>query len=205
MDEKFGSILERTGEMFLKYGIRSVSMDDICREIGISKKTLYQYVGNKKELIEKILDFTIQEKLVKIYNQETGDNNAIDSLLETSKMINKQFKMHNTSAIFDLEKYYPELYKDFLEKRRDISLDWIDNNLRQGKKEGLYREDLDVDLVALLYVQKLEDITRSESLVMKEISFSKIFEVMFENHIRGISNKSGIEYFEKKKETLDFE
>jgi len=199
MDEKFENILRRAEEIFLKYGIRSVSMDDICRELGVSKKTLYQYVPNKKELIKVVLDYSIQEKLVKIFKLESKKANAIDFLLETSKMINKHHKEFNPSAIFDLEKYYPDLYKDFLQKRRVIILKWVKNNIHAGKKEGLYRDDLDIDLVALLYVQKLEDLTTSESLSMKKNSFSKIFEVMFENHIRGISNKKGVAYFEKKK------
>jgi len=204
MDEKFENILSKTGEIFLKYGIRSVSMDDICRELVISKKTLYQYVSNKKELIKHILDYTIQEKIVKVWSLERNDTNAIDSLLEISKMINKHFMVHNTSAIFDLEKFYPDLYKDFLQERREIILKSIKKNLKAGKEEGLFRNDLDVELVALLYVQKLEDIIRSESLIEKKISFAKIFEVMFENHIRGISNKAGIDYFEKRKEKLNF-
>ncbi len=204
MDERFENILRKAGDMFLKYGIRSVSMDDICRELGISKKTLYQYVTNKKELLKFILDFSIEDKLVKIFELEKEKSNAIDSLLETSKLINKNFKVHNQGAIFDLEKYYPELYKDFLQKRKEIVVRWIKNNILAGIKEGLYREDLDSDLVALLYIQKLEDITKSKSMTIKKISFTKFFEVMFENHIRGISNSAGIEYFEKKKANLDF-
>ncbi len=204
MDEKLKNILNKTGEIFLKYGIRSVSMDDICKELAISKKTLYQYVANKKELIKMILDLSIDERIISTWKHSGQDLNAIDALLETSKKINLEFKEHNSSAIFDLEKYYPDLYKNFLQRRREIILKWIKINLKAGKKEGLYRSDLDVELVAILYVKKLEDITSSESITERKISFSKIFEVMFENHIRGISNKAGIEYFEKKKAKLDF-
>lgn len=204
MDEKFENILMKTHEMFLKYGIRSVSMDDICRELGISKKTLYQYVENKKDLVKNTLEYSLRAKFDDLLKDNDDDNNAIDKLLNSSKMVNKLFKERNTSAVFDLEKYYPEFYKDFLQKRREIILNKIKNNIRAGKSEGLYRDDLDDDLVALLYLQKLEDVTNSEALRMRKISFSKIFEVMFENHIRGISNNAGIEYFEKKKEALNF-
>lgn len=204
MDNKRENILRQTGEIFLKYGIRSVSMDDICRELGLSKKTLYQYVANKKELIKMILDLTIHERIEKIWQHEDQEMNAIDSLLETSKAINKEFTDQNTSAIFDLEKYYPDLYREFLKKRTEIIFKVIKNNIKLGIQQGLYRDNLDVDLVALLYVKKLEDITDSESMLGKKISFNKIFDVMFENHIRGISNKKGVKYFEEKKAKLNF-
>jgi len=203
MDKKLENILQQTGEIFLKYGIRSVSMDDICKELVISKKTLYQYVANKKELIKMILDLSIEVNIVDIWKSREMELNAIDVLLKISRELNAKFSEHNTSAIFDLEKYYPDLYRDFLQKRREVIHERIKNNLKEGIKQDLYRDDLDVELVALLYVKKLEDITSTMVLSDKKISFSQIFEVMFENHIRGISNKAGIDYFEKKKANLN--
>ena len=76
MDEKFENILRKTGEMFLKFGIRSVSMDDICRELGISKKTLYQYVENKKELIKNTLEFSLKGKFDNMLKVDDEDINA---------------------------------------------------------------------------------------------------------------------------------
>jgi len=202
MDEKAGKILKGAFELFNKYGIKSISMDDICQELGISKKTLYQYYKNKEDLLEKGL--LIENELI---NSTLSDiklraENAIDALLQVSLTINKHFVKPNLIFRRDLQKFYPELFKTQLGGRREHILQKIKENLVTGIQEGLYREDLMIDLVAQLYVQRLADMFNTDFLSNENLTFEKVFEVMFENHIRGISNQKGIEYFEKKKESL---
>jgi TetR/AcrR family transcriptional regulator, cholesterol catabolism regulator len=204
MEEKEKFIIQKAFDLFYKFGIRSVSMDDISRELGISKKTLYGYFKNKEELLERGMYSRQQESVMSFTQISDTAENAIDSLLEVSLRVS--IYMQGISSIFmhDLEKYYPESSKKHQGINREHIFNKIKDNLTIGIKEGIYRDDLSVDLVARLYVQRLEDLLNPDFHSTEKVSFSKIFKVMFENHIRGISNQKGIEYFEKRKEHLKF-
>lgn len=204
MDEKLEQIIKESARVFFKYGIKSISMDDIARELGMSKKTLYLYVENKTDLIQKILDYNLTCQCSEKDTIAGKNLNAIAILLEVSKMINRHLKQMNPSVTYDLQKYYPDLFRNYIEKKREELYKDIKKNIEQGISEGLYREDLNVELIARLYIKKLENIHDPEFLPSAEFNIENIFEVMFESHIRGIANKKGIVYLEKQKITLNF-
>lgn len=204
MDEKLENIIAKVSAMFQEFGIRSVSMDDICREMGISKKTLYQYVTNKSDLVEKILDYQAKEKNDAISKLLDKDMNAIDVLITVSLYVSKMFKEFNPTMHFDLQKYYHGIFKACNIRKKEIVMKEIERNLKLGIGQGLYREDLDIELIASLYVQKIKDLHDPEFLATGKFPFEKMFEVMFENHIRGIANEKGIKYFEEKKKQIKF-
>ena len=191
------NILRESSHLFIKYGLRSLSMEDLCREMGISKKTLYQYVENKTDLISKTLDFIIQDAVMALRDANDAGYNAIDQLLKVSRKVCSDMHHFNPSITFDMQKYYPEVYRKFNQTKKEFIFQKIVTNMQQGIEEGLYRDDLPVELVARLYVQKLEYINDPEFLNSEDFSFSKMFQVMFDNHIRGISNLTGLEYYEK--------
>jgi AcrR family transcriptional regulator len=200
MDEKFNNILKESLKLFMKYGLRNLSMDDICRDMGISKKTLYLYVENKADLVDKIMQFHIEQDRICLYDPELyRDKNAIDVLLAISKNVSEQLKDFKPSISFELQKYYPDVYRRFMETKRIQVYEGISKNLQKGIDEGIYRQDIDVDLVSLLYIQNLEDVHNIDFFKGTEKPFEKVFSVMFENHIRSISNAKGLEYFERKK------
>lgn len=202
MDDKLVTIIDTSGMLFRKYGIRSISMDDISRELGMSKKTLYQYVDNKPDLIEKLLRRQVECSNACVVDS-AGSMNAIDILLHVSVKISEEIREMNPVIAFDLEKYYPALYKAFVQAKRDHVYLKIKENLEQGVTEGIYRDDLNADLVAKLYVQKLIDVHDPEFLSSVDFSQEKVFQVMFDNHIRGIANAEGLDYYEKKKSEMN--
>lgn len=204
MDERFKTILQKTFDLFAKFGIRSISMDDICREMGISKKTLYTYVSSKEDLINKLLEGQRIKQNEAILCVESKELNAIDSLLEVSKTLHKKLVKVNPTMAYDLVKYYPEIFKKHSIDKRKILSKRIKSNISKGIEEGYYRSDLDIDLIAQLYLKKLEDIFDPEFWVNEKYSFDKIFKTMFVNHIRGISNQKGIDYLEQQQKLLNF-
>ena len=182
-------------------------MDDICRELGISKKTLYQYVESKSDLIAKILQITFGEHGKRMLELIEGEHNAIDELLAVSRKVCLNMQNFNPSIIFDLHKYYPEIYKTHYDAKMIAIFNDIKANLNKGITEGLYRDDMDVDLVSRLYVQKLEDVHTPSflaSMATDVVSYANVFHVMFDNHIRGICNATGLAYYEKQKQYLNF-
>jgi len=204
MDSTLTDVLERVRELFFKYGVRSVSMDDICRDLGISKKKLYQLFSSKNELVEKLLELERQnfEIIFDTYNFEGV--NAIDILLTVSKEVGERFRDVSPSMTFDLKKYYPDIYHQHIEERIDFIFKKIQINLEKGVNQGVYRDDLSIELVARLYIRRLIDLHNPEFFPADKFSFQTLFEAMFDNFIRGIANSKGIEYYEKQKRKVNF-
>jgi TetR/AcrR family transcriptional regulator, cholesterol catabolism regulator len=204
MDNNLVDILERVRELFYKYGVRSVSIDDLCRDIGISKKKLYQYVRSKNELVEKLLELERVnfEIIFDTYNFEGV--NAIDILLIVSKEVGDRFRDVSPSMTFDLKKYYPEIYQKHVEERIEFIFGKIKINLEKGINQGVYRDDLSIELVARLYIRRLMDLHNPEFFPADRFSFQTLFDVMFDNFIRGIANEKGIDYYEEQKRKVNF-
>ncbi len=204
MDEKLDLILSESLRMFKKNGIRSVTMDDVSKELGMSKKTIYQYFANKTELVEKVLNLMLtRESTACISEEDKASMNAIDILLAVSHIVSKQMKEMNPINAFELQKYYPAIFREFVIRKRDHVFLQVKQNFEQGIAEGLYRNDLNIDLVARLYIQKLEDVHNPEFLEAINFGFEKVFEVMFDNHIRGIANAEGLAYYENQIKMLN--
>lgn len=203
-DQKYDSLIEGCYKIFTEHGIKNISMDDLSRMMGISKKTLYQFVENKVDLLKKI-SLYIQETIrTRMEELKKTDLNAIDILLEMSKIASSKHLRINPMITFEFRKYYPQVFEDYICVKKELIIENIKKNIDQGIKEGLYRQDLNKDIIAHLYFKKIEDFHNPEITDLQNFSYESVFEVMFENHIRGIANQVGIEYFEKKKKELNF-
>ncbi len=198
-DPKLNAILENTAELFSEFGIRNLSMDDISRNLKISKKTLYQYVKNKEDLIEKLFRFDELKWTRKFSKIKIEDHNAIEILLKVSLMIYEEMSRVDSKLKFELRKYYPSIFDQFLIVKQNHIFEQISKNIRRGIKEGLYRSDVNIELAATLYVRNMVDMHNKDYQFVKTITYNQLFEAMFENHIRSISTREGLEYFEKRK------
>jgi AcrR family transcriptional regulator len=203
MDQKFQEIIKSASRIFRKYGIKSVSMDDICNDIGISKKTLYDYFENKSQLVEHVIKADNKLIFEVFENQSSRYENAIDALLAVSLQACKSIPEVTPAFSYDLKKYYPDLYEMHLNEKRKTAYDLIIRNAKQGIEQGYFRKELEVDAIARLYIQKIENVMTPEYIFSSDFDTEHLFKVMFENHIRGIANEKGIEYFEQKVKNLN--
>ncbi len=198
MEEREQFIIEKTGELFKKYGIKSVSMDDIAHQLGISKKTLYSFFCDKAQLVKKIISLhncKRDEKFDEVISQKL---NAIDKLLEVSKYLIEIMKETNPVLMYDLKKYYPELMKELVHDHREHIFNNIKANIEKGVSEGLYRDDMNAEIIATIYVARLDDVIfegKSNPTIFDQETF---FRELFTYHIRGIASNKGIKYFENK-------
>jgi AcrR family transcriptional regulator len=205
MEKSLIEILEKVRDLFYKYGVRSMSMDDISHEVGISRKKLHDFFISKNNLVEKLLDLE-REHFEIIFNTDRfdGEVNAIDILLMVSKEVSNKFTDISPSMTFDLKKYYPAIYHKHVEERIEFIFEKIRINLVKGINQGVYRDDLSVELVSRLYIRRLMDLHNPEFFPADKFSFQTLFDVMFDNFIRGIANEKGIEYYEKQKKKISF-
>jgi len=198
MEEK--DIIIKAGELFVKYGIKSMTMDDIAREMGVSKKTLYQFVENKKDLVKKVMSLHIHNQQDCICEMHSAEGNAIDKLMEIGAFVNQHMRSLHPSVIFDLKKYHPEAWGYLNKHKEEFIYTTIKSNLEEGMSEGLYREDLKPDLVARLYMGMTNALIDPESFPSDQFSKEELHNEMTKYHIRAVLSKKGIEYIKTKME-----
>ncbi len=191
-------IIRKSTEIYIKYGIRSVSMDDIARELGISKKTIYQYFKDKDDLVEKVVTGYIHTMECKMMNCTSPGLNSIDQLLEISKFLISNHTKINNSVMYDLQKYHPKAWEIITNFRSCHTYDNILENMKNGVEQGLYRDDIKMDIIARLYVYRMEQSYDIMTNIIANYSFEDIFNTLFIYHIRGIANAKGLAYLEKK-------
>jgi TetR/AcrR family transcriptional regulator, cholesterol catabolism regulator len=203
MNEELNNILIKVRGLYGKYGIKSVTMDDVSRELGISKKTLYQYVKDKNELVEKVTSMEI-EKYGCLFDELFGKNlSAIDELFEVYKMVKRMIKEHNPSQDYDLRKYYPDQYSRVLKIRRERMFNNVLNNIKKGKKEGLYRSELNEEIIAKIQLLRIETTFDTEIFSVEELLSTKVFFEFFVYHIHGMANEKGLKVLEQKLNELE--
>lgn len=178
-------------------------MDDVARELSISKKTLYQFVCDKDDLVGKYIDYEIeirQEEICKCF--KTGLN-AIEELFEISLFMNKLIREQNPATEYDLKKYHPQHYQKVLNVRRERMFNYILLNLRKGKEEGLYREGMNEEVIAKFHLSRSESIHFGEMFTVEEFTSVKLFVELLTYHVRGIATQKGIEVLENKLKQIE--
>jgi hypothetical protein len=197
MDDKTLHILEQVRRLYHRYGIKSVTMDDVAKHLCISKKTLYQYFNDKEDLVSSIILMDHNKSNKFFLEIKNKGLNAIEELFEVYRMINSMFRDYNSSMEYDIHKYYPDLFSKVKEIRRKKMYDTMYNNMNKGKKEGLYRKELNSKIIARLHVFKIENMFDNEIFTMEELSSVKVFNEVFVYHMQGIMNEKGRSFFEK--------
>jgi TetR/AcrR family transcriptional regulator, cholesterol catabolism regulator len=203
MIEELQNILLKVRELYLKYGIKSITMDDVARELGISKKTIYQYVTDKDDLVGKFVGHEIELRQEEICNCFKTGFNAIEELFEISIFMNKLIRNQNPATEHDLKKYYPHHYQKMVKIRREGTFNYIYQNLIKGKAEGLYRDDIDEEIISKLYISRVESIHLNDLFTVEEFTSLKLFIELLNYHIRGIATEKGIIVLNKKLKELE--
>ena len=195
--EELKRINSTSRDLFLRYGFKSVTMNDISQELGMSKKTLYQYVDNKEDLIKKVVaDFIEEDKeaCAEIFEKA---GNAIEEMHLLAFHVNLLLQKINPSAIYDLNKYYrnaKELVEDY---KRGFVADRILDNMKRGMDEGFYRKELDAEVIIRLYLGMFELIMDGQHFPFPKFNQASVQEAFLRYHIRGIATEKGIKLLNK--------
>jgi len=201
MDKK--TLLYNVTDLFLKYGIKNVTTDFISQKLGISKKTLYEFFTSKEKLIEEVIKIIISDEFGK--NKFNKNFKSIDKLnaIEVNLMvlnhileINKNF---NPIFFIELKKYYPHLYKKLENHKKVVLKEKILNNLKKGKKEGLYRNNLNEEIIASFYLSFVELFTPEnfENVFGTKYSKQEVIKEIFLFHMYAITSSKGKKFLSK--------
>ena len=192
MNIEMQDILEKVSVLYRKYGIKSITMDDVARELGISKKTLYQFVSDKTDLVQKVVEHVRKCNFSAMAENPGKKFNAVEDLIEVSTYLNNLMKDHSPSYEYDLRKYYPEIFSSLMSARRKLMYESMLANIRKGKKEGLYRKELDEEIITKLHLLRIENLQTTEIFREEEMHSSKFFKEVFVYHIHGLATEKGL-------------
>jgi len=193
MEEKKREIIVAALEVYMKYGIKSMTMDEMSRQLGISKKTLYTHVKDKNELVEECLMHAHDHDIKQIDEIMKRHTNAIEELLEVGRFVVKSLGSIHPSIFFDLSKYHPNALKLIQEHKDECIYTCILENLKMGVKEGVYRDNLTPEIISRLHLAIIDLVMSGEMIQSKDYRVDEVYSEFFRYHIRGIASKKGLE------------
>ncbi len=197
MEDKKLFILKNAGGLYLRFGINSVTMDHMANELGISKKTLYQHFKDKADLLSQVIDYYIENPVFNVNDFEKG--NAIDSYFTLRTHILSVLKYYHNNLENDLKKRYPKLYRKVQKLKRERIYNNTLENLKEGVRTGLYRSDLDIEVIAKLQVGRMLLTLNPayEIFTASEISNIELYDKVIDYHMHSVCTEKGIKYFQK--------
>jgi len=190
-------ILHNATELFLNIGFKSVTMDDIAANSGISKKTIYAHFANKIQLVEAatLHIFDIISKGIDIIHEQ--QQNPIIELFEIKRFVMKHLKDEKSSPQYQLQKYYPKIFKNLKQKQFELMQELFKENLTKGIEQKLYRDDIDIDFTARIYFNGMLGIKNKDLFPLVNYSMNTLTSYHLEYHLRGICSQKGIKELEK--------
>ncbi|QOD59508.1 TetR/AcrR family transcriptional regulator [Polaribacter haliotis] len=186
-------IIEKSTELFLNLGFKSVTMDEIASSLGVSKKTIYKYFSNKTALVSAVTDFMFT-------NISTGINmicelkkNPIDEIFDIKRFVMSNLKDEKSSPQYQLQKYYPKIFASIKKKQFEVMQECVIENLNHGKNQGLYRKEIDVEFISRIYFSGMMSIKDKDIFPLNDYSMNTLMDNYLEYHLRGICTEKGIQ------------
>ena len=192
---KITEICDRIQLLFQQYGIKSITMDDIAVRLGCSKKTLYNYFKDRKDLVLKVISADMKKhesEVLKVVNERL---HPIDELFKLNTLSVNKIKTIHPSAQYDLKKYYPKSWEIFDRNNKQLTYKVCIENLKKGIKAGCYRKDINPEIMSKIFSEKIDLVFNGLLFKSNDVSFSEVFNEMINHYILGIVNEDGREYY----------
>jgi len=186
-------ILLNASHLFLNYGFKSITMDDLANKIGISKKTIYQHFENKTKLVEATTMYVFKFISTEIDNICALQKNPIEEVYDIKSFIMEHLKEEKSSPQYQLQKYYPRIFATLKKKQFEVMQDCVKDNLNRGIAQKLYRESISVEFIARIYFNSMMVIKDKDLFPLKQFSMNMLMEHYIEYHLRGICTPEGID------------
>ncbi len=187
--------MEGASELFNRYGVRSVSMDDIARHLSMSKKTLYQYFKDKDDLVTTCMKAYMNQEKAEFEEIEKHSVDAIQEMAMVSTCMRKNMRDTNPSLLFDLQKYHPNAWKVWTEFKNEFVRNSLVKNLQRGMEQGLFREEIDPEALAVLRVEQVVMALDERIFPADKFDFRHVQMVFFDHFIHGLVTEEGRKLF----------
>lgn len=194
-------ILEGVEALFMKYGVRSVTMDDIARHLAISKKTLYQHFADKDDLVYKMSE-SFLERAFRQYEAITRDSkNSIEELSKISVCMKHDMEHLNPSMLFDLQKYHPKAWNLWINHKTKVITESVIRNIRQGIDDGYFRSEINPEVMAITRLILIENAFDAQQFPRDRFNFAEVQSQLFEFFVHGLCTDKGKKLYQKYKES----
>ena len=190
-------ILEKTEALMFRYGMKSVTMDDIAREVGISKKTIYQHYEDKDAIVLAMVSAHFEEERCVAIKQQAEAKDPIQEVVWASEMMRQQLSEMNPTALYDMKKYYPKAWDLLAEFKKSFLLNLIRQNLLKGIEMELYRKDVSVEVIARLRLEEVEIGFDSNLFPPAQFSIVETQVAFLDHFIRGVATDKGLELYQQ--------
>ncbi len=197
MEEKEKQLLIATSEIFLVNGIKSMTMDDIARELKMSKKTLYKYVKDKNDLVSKAMELTMREKECEFDDICSTTENSIEELWKITLKASEQLKVIHPSVMYDMQRFYPEAWGHFENHKNTHIYKCVKDNLINGQKSGVYRSDINPEIITKLYIARFDVMFDYKIFPPSKFTLFDIHQEMMNYHFFGILSEEGIKQYKE--------
>lgn len=198
--EVLEKILLASVEMFRQYGFKTITMDDIARKSGVSKKTLYQHFANKTEVVNESVTWyqsKISENCLSMMN---NSENAVEGMVKVMEMFDQIYRQINPTALLELERFYPEGFQKFKENILSKDVLAIKENIQKGISEGLYRDGIDAEFLSRFRVELFMIMFHTNLLVNDRFDLKTVAYKISEHFLFGIMTPKGEKLYAKYKE-----
>ena len=194
-DQAALDILQGASELFMRYGVKSITMDEIARHLAVSKKTIYQHFVDKDELVISFTQMVLQQQKTEMMKLEDNGTNVMESLRDISEFLRHKVCNINPSLLFDLKKYFPPAWKTFTEYKKNFLKDHLKRILERGMKEGYFRPDLNMEILSKMRIEQVEMIFNPDVFSESEFDIAEVHMHSFQHFVYGICTLKGHEEF----------
>lgn len=197
MSEVKEQIKLKAFQTFLKYGFRSVTMDDLCKELTMSKKTLYQFFANKEELLKECITSFQCTKQKESDALQKEAANPIELIFLVFRNMMKDAHLNNHQKYMDLKKYYYDIWENAINANQDYVINKIVSNIEEGKKAGYYRKEINERIIAKIFYQKSMLLSDNDNFPITEFSPKEVISELVIYHLNGICTEKGRKIMEE--------
>lgn len=184
-------ILETASRMFRTYGIKNVTMFDIARECGVSKKTVYEHFKDKEELVQDGVRFLLNRHQLHLESFRQQSANAIEELLKEVEYMEQLGNSMNPVMLFEMQKYLPDIWKEVETFKQGQLLQAIIANLERGVKEGVYRNDLKMNIMAHMRMLQMDMAFEPPKFPAKQFNMREVMKEITTHFILGVTTMKG--------------
>lgn len=193
-------IRQKADELFRRFGIRSVTMDDIATQLGMSKKTIYQYFADKDELVDAVAVDEIHYSQECCLRDTEASSNAIEEIFRVMEFVEVMFRNMNPTMLHDLEKYHPTGYRKFLEHKNKFLYEMIKKNIERGIEEELYRPEIDTEIMSRYRIESMMLVFNTELFPSQKYNLAKLHNEILEHFLYGLATLKGYKLILKYKQ-----
>jgi len=187
--------LEIAKKLFMKFGIKSVTMDDISKEAGISKKTIYSMVTNKAQLIDFVVERHLLAERKTINEIASHSQDALDEMIKITEHVIFFLRDFKPSLSYDLKKYYKASWEKVENTHYSFIRETINKNIKRGKQELIYREVVQEEIIAQMYLQLSNSLVNDDLFPIQSFTKVELFENFIDYHMHGILTENGLKKY----------